>query len=54
MAENREPERRPVVTEVNLSAEVKKILGKKWNEPQPQYEFSNGRTFVIHPEELYD
>lgn len=30
---------------INLSAEVKKMWGKQWNEPEVEYEFSNGRQF---------
>ena len=35
------------VREVNLSAEVKKMLGPKWNAPETSYEFSNGRKFEL-------
>ena len=31
--------------ELDWTAEVKKIWGPKWNEPDPEYEFSNGRVF---------
>ena len=37
----------PVFREVNLSAEIKKIWGPKWNEPETSYEFSNGRKFQL-------
>ena len=33
--------------EINLSAEIKKMYGKKWNEPEVSYEFSNGRKFEL-------
>jgi hypothetical protein len=36
----------PIFREINLSAEVKKILGKEWNQPEVEYEFSNGRKFT--------
>ena len=32
---------------IDLSAEVKKMLGPKWNAPEPAYEFSNGRKFEL-------
>ena len=35
------------VTVIDLSAEAKKILGPKWNEPETSYEFSNGRKFTL-------
>jgi hypothetical protein len=31
--------------EVNLSAEIKKVWGKEWAEPELEYQFSNGRKF---------
>jgi hypothetical protein len=34
-------------TEINLSAEIKKVWGAKWNEPETSYEFSNGRKFTL-------
>ena len=37
--------------EVDLSAEVKKMWGKKWNEPEEEYVFSNGRKFIRRTEE---
>jgi hypothetical protein len=42
--------------EINLSAEVKKMWGKEWNQPEVEYEFSNGRTFKRRTEEagIYD
>ena len=33
--------------QIDLSAEVKKIWGPKWNAPEPAYEFSNGRKFEL-------
>lgn len=32
---------------IDLAAEVRKIWGPKWNEPEVEYEFS-GRTFKRH------
>lgn len=32
---------------IDISAEVKKIWGPKWNEPEVSYEFSNGRKFTL-------
>lgn len=36
-----------VFKEINLSAEIKKMWGPKWNAPEPAYEFSNGRKFEL-------
>lgn len=36
-----------VMREIDLSAEVKKILGPKWNDPEVAYEFSNGKKFYL-------
>lgn len=36
-----------VFKEVNLSAEIKRLWGPKWNAPEPSYEFSNGRKFEL-------
>ena len=35
------------VTVIDLSAEAKKIWGPRWSEPEPAYEFSNGRKFTL-------
>ena len=32
---------------VDLAAEIKKIWGPKWNEPETAYEFSGGRKFEL-------
>ena len=37
----------PTVREVNMSAEIKKIWGPKWNAAELSYEFSNGRKFEL-------
>ena len=39
--------RAPKFSVIDLSAEVKKMLGPKWNAPEPAYEFSNGRKFEL-------
>lgn len=36
---------------LNLSAEVRKIWGKEWAQPEVEYEFSNGRKFVRRTED---
>lgn len=40
----------PTFKEVDISAEVRRIWGPKWNEPEVEYEFS-GRTFRRRTEE---
>lgn len=45
------PPARVVVREVDLSAQVRHIWGDKWNEPEVEYEFSNGRTFTRRTED---
>ena len=37
--------------EVDLAAQVRHIWGKAWNEPEVEYEFSNGRTFKRRTED---
>jgi len=37
----------PVFREIDLAAEMKKIWGPKWNEPETAYKFSNGRKFTL-------
>jgi hypothetical protein len=34
-------------TVLDWNAEVKKAWGPEWNKPEPAYEFSNGRKFVL-------
>ena len=41
----------PIVRTTNLSAEIKKMYGPKWNAPSPSYEFSNGRKFELRTED---
>ncbi len=44
----------PVTTRViDMNAEVRKIWGARWNEPEVVYEFSNGRKFVAQPGDDY-
>lgn len=33
--------------EINLSAEIKKVWGPRWNAPETSYVFSNGRKFTL-------
>ena len=40
-----------VTREVDLSAQVRHIWGEKWNEPEVEYEFSNGKTFKRRTED---
>jgi hypothetical protein len=47
MAENM-----PKFRQIDLGAEVKKILGKEWNAPSLEYEFSNGRKFYRKDEQF--
>lgn len=35
----------PQFRQINLGAEVKKMWGAKWNEPEVEYEFSDGKKF---------
>jgi len=37
----------PTFRTIDMNAEAKKRLGVKWDEPEPAYEFSNGRKFVL-------
>lgn len=37
----------PISRSVDLGAEVKRIWGPAWNEPEVSYEFSNGRKFKL-------
>ncbi len=39
--------RDPIFRELSLAAEVKKMLGARWNAPEISYEFSNGRKFEL-------
>lgn len=36
---------------INLSAEVKKIWGDKWNAPETSYVFSNERKFELRTQD---
>ena len=46
-----EPDRTPTFREIDMSAEIRKIWGKKWNAPELVYEFSNDRKFYERTEE---
>ena len=37
--------------QLDLSAEVKKMWGPKWNAPEVAYRFSNGREFELRTED---
>ena len=41
----------PVFREINLSAEIRRIYGPKWNAPELAYEFSNDRKFYLRTED---
>jgi hypothetical protein len=41
----------PIFREIDLSAEIKKIWGARWNSPELAYEFSNGRKFYLRTED---
>jgi len=36
---------------IDMNAEVRKVLGKKYNEPELAYEFSGGRKFYLRTED---
>ena len=46
-----EPANAPTFREINLSAEIKKGWGPKWNEPEVSYEFSSGRKFYLRTQD---
>lgn len=41
----------PIFREIDLSAEIKRMWGAKWNFPELAYEFSNGRKFYLRTED---
>ena len=41
-----EPSHDPVFTTINLSAEIKKIWGEEWNEPELAYEFGDRKFYL--------
>jgi len=41
----------PVFREIDMGAEVRRIYGPKWNEPELAYEFSNGQKFYLRTED---
>lgn len=38
-----EPPNEPTFRTIDLSAEVKRLYGPKWNEPELEYEFGDGK-----------
>ena len=36
---------------INLSAEIRKMYGPKWNAPELAYEFGDGRKFELRTED---
>lgn len=45
-----EPSHDPIFREINLSAEVKRMWGVKWNSPELAYEFGE-RKFYLRTED---
>lgn len=43
----------PVMREINLSAEMIKMMGKEYTAPEVEYEFSNGRQFKRTLDDYY-
>lgn len=41
----------PVFREINISAEIKRMWGAKWNSPELAYVFSNDRKFYLRTED---
>ena len=41
----------PIFREIDLSAEIRRLWGVKWNSPELAYEFSNGRKFYLRTED---
>lgn len=46
-----EKDHAPTFREIDMGAEVRKLMGPKWNAPSPAYEFSNGRKFTLRTED---
>ena len=46
-----DPVNNVTVKELDWNAEVRKAWGVKWNEPEVEYEFSNGRKFKRRTED---
>ena len=48
-----EPDHPVTTRQTDLSAEMKRLMGKDWNQPEVEYEFSNGRQFKRTTDEYY-
>jgi len=46
-----DPATRVTTREFDLAAEVRRMWGKSWDEPEVEYEFSNGRVFKRRTED---
>lgn len=46
MTQQTNPENPVTFREIDMSAEARRIWGPKWNAPEVEYEFSNGREFT--------
>lgn len=46
-----EPKHDPTFRTIDMNAEVKRMLGAKWNAPEIAYEFSNGKKFELRTED---
>jgi hypothetical protein len=46
-----EPSHKPTFREINISAEIKRMYGPRWNEPELAYVFSNDRKFYLRTED---
>jgi hypothetical protein len=45
-----EPAHKPTFREINISAEIKRMYGPRWNEPELAYEFGD-RKFYLRTED---
>ena len=45
-----EPDHKPIFREINLSAEIKRMWGVRWNSPELAYEFGD-RKFYLRTED---
>lgn len=48
---DRLPPAKVVTREIDLAAYTRGLIGDAWNEPELEYEFSNGRQFKRRTEE---
>ena len=46
-----EQDHAPIFREINISAEIIRMWGPKWNSPELAYEFSDGRKFYMRTED---